>query len=96
MSPGGKYAGYTPIFQGDNAGPHEEDQYLTFVREHCASKLCDWGTQAPQMPHMNVLDFLVFTCMSRRHAATEMKQKGKHVLPDNEIWEIALEVWEKL
>ena len=30
--PGVKYSGYTPIFQGDNAGTHEEDQYLTFVR----------------------------------------------------------------
>ena len=93
MSPGGKYARYTPIFQGDNDVPHKEDQYLTFVREHCANKGWNWELQ---MPHMNVLDLSVFPCMSRRHATTARKQKGKHVLSENEIREIALEVWEKL
>jgi hypothetical protein len=42
ISLGGKYFGYTPIFQGDNAGPHEEVQYLTFVREYCANKGWYW------------------------------------------------------
>jgi hypothetical protein len=48
------------------------------------------------MPHMNVLDLSLFPCMSRRHSAMARKQKGKHVLSENEIWETALEVWEKL
>ena len=96
MSPGGKYAGYNPIFQGDNSGPHEEDQYLTFVREHCTSKGWHWEPQALHMPHMNVLDLSVYTCMSRRHAATARKHKGKHVISKNYIWEIALEAWEKM
>ena len=45
--PGVKYSGDTPIFQGDNAGPHKEDQYLAFVRYNCASKGWNWDPQAP-------------------------------------------------
>eukprot|EP00957_Ditylum_brightwellii_P018842 1415873-Ditylum_brightwellii.AAC.3 len=25
VSPGKKYEGYTPMFQGDNAGPHQDE-----------------------------------------------------------------------
>ena len=27
VGPGGKYEGYLPVFQGDNAGPHEDTSY---------------------------------------------------------------------
>ena len=83
MSPGGNYEGRTPIFQGENSGPQEGDQYLTLVREHCAIKGWYWESQDPQMAHMNVLNLSVFNCMSQRHAATARKQKGKHVLSKN-------------
>ena len=63
VSPGEKYAGYNPIFQGKNSGPHEEDQYPTFVRGHYASKGWHCELQSPQMTHMNLLDLSVFSCM---------------------------------
>ncbi len=28
----GKYAGYTPIFQGDNAGPDQDSKFLNGVK----------------------------------------------------------------
>ena len=31
VGPGGKYEGYKVIFQGDNAGPHREQAYLTLL-----------------------------------------------------------------
>lgn len=96
VSEGGEYAGYTPVFQGDNAGPHEETKYLEYVRGYCAANGWHWEPQAPQMPHMNVLDLSVFPCMSRRHCSVARRRKGLRVLKENEIWETAEEVWDGL
>jgi hypothetical protein len=38
VGPGGKYEDYVPIFQGDNAGPHQEDRYLKFVTDYCSQR----------------------------------------------------------
>jgi hypothetical protein len=58
VRPGGRFAGYTPIIQGNNAGPHNDGEYLRFVNEYCETRSRHWKPQAPQMPHtcMNVLD----------------------------------------
>jgi hypothetical protein len=93
---GAAYEGYTPVFQGDNAGPHEETKYLEFVRGYCLAKGWHWEPQAPQMPHVNVLDLSVFPCMSRRHCSLARKRKGLRVLKENEIWDAAVEVWDGL
>jgi hypothetical protein len=61
---GGKYAGYIPIIQGDNAGPHQDAAYLRGVKGYCEQKGWHWEPQAAQMPHMNVLDLSVFTLQS--------------------------------
>jgi hypothetical protein len=37
VGPGGEYEGFIPIFQGDNAGPHEDATYKNFVEGHCAA-----------------------------------------------------------
>ena len=29
---GGKYEGYLPVWQGDNADPHVEQSFLTFLK----------------------------------------------------------------
>jgi hypothetical protein len=64
----GKYAGYTPIFEGDKAGPHQDSKLLNGVKGYCGEqKGWHWQPQAVQMPHMNVLDLSVFPCMSKRH-----------------------------
>jgi hypothetical protein len=64
---GGEFDGYTPIFQGDNAGPHQDKAHIKFVTEYCTEKGWHWEPQAAQMPHMNVLDLSVFPSMSRSH-----------------------------
>jgi hypothetical protein len=35
----GKYAGYTPIFQGDNAGPDQDSKFLYGVTGYCEKRL---------------------------------------------------------
>ena len=40
VGPGGKYEGYKVIFQGDNAGPHQEQAYFDFVASSHACRGC--------------------------------------------------------
>jgi hypothetical protein len=92
----GKYAGYTPIFQGDNAGPHQDGKFLNGVKGYCEQKGWHWEPQAAQMPHMNVLDLSVFPCMSRRHSSKCRESGGLKVLSEAEIWTNAESVWKEL
>jgi len=64
---GGKYEGYRPIFQGDNAGPHRDVTFMKYVVDYCERFGWYWEPQGPQMPHINVLDLAVFSKMSRNH-----------------------------
>jgi hypothetical protein len=96
VGPGGEYEGYTVIIQGDNAGPHGESAYINFVTEYCASKGWHWEPQAPQMPHMNVLDLSVFPGMLRRHCNLARDRGGLNVLKEDEIWAAANDVWHEL
>ena len=93
---GGEYEGYTPIFQGDNAGPHQEVKYVKFVTDYCSQRGWYWEPQAPQMPHINVLDLSVFPAMSRRHTALARARGGLCVLKEDEIWAAAEQVWHDL
>ena len=96
VGPGGKYEGYTPIIQGDNAGPHQDATFLNLVKQHCAQKGWHWEPQAAQMPDMNVLDLSVFPSMSRRHIQKCREVGGLKVLSQDEIWDNALAVWNAL
>ena len=96
VGPGGDFEGYTPIFQGDNAGPHQDKPFMKFVTEYCEEKGWHWEPQAAQMPHMNVLDLSVFPCMSRRHIAKAREVGGLRVLSENDIWSCAQDVWNEL
>ena len=96
VGPGGKFEGHTPIFQGDNAGPHAEADFVAFVKEYCRRKGWHWEPQAPQMPHMNVLDLSVFPNMSKRHTQLSRDREGLKVLSEDEIWEAAEKVWRSL
>jgi hypothetical protein len=60
VKPGGEYAGYVPIIQGDNAGPHQDDDSVSFCKNFCSDNGWHWQPQAPQMPYMNNLDLAVF------------------------------------
>ena len=94
--PGGKFSGYTPVIQGDNAGPHTDAKFGNFVRNHCKDKGWLWEPQGPQMPHINVLDLAVFPAMSRRHCNLSRSLHGTRVLREDEIWNAAVKVWEEL
>jgi len=96
VGPSGKFEGYTPIIQGDNAGPHAEESFIQFVEGYCEAMGWHWEPQAPQMPHMNVLDLSVFPCMSKRHTALSRSHEGLKVLGEDEIWAAAEEVWMRL
>ncbi len=64
VGPGGEYEGYVPVFQGDNAGPHQDGTFKQYVEDQCRERGWKWEPQAPQMPHMNNLDLAVFPAMS--------------------------------
>ena len=48
------------------------------------------------MPHVNVLDLVVFPSMSKRHSHLARAKHGNRVLKEDEIWDTALQVWENL
>mmetsp|Transcript_26210 Transcript_26210/g.32313 ORF Transcript_26210/g.32313 Transcript_26210/m.32313 type:complete len:211 (+) Transcript_26210:515-1147(+) len=93
---GGKFEGYLPIIQGDNAGPHEDAKFKNYVNKECEEKGWLWEPQGPQMPHMNVLDLAVFPAMSRRHSHLCRAKNGMKVLKEDDIWDCAQTVWEEL
>jgi hypothetical protein len=91
----GLYEGCTPIIQWDkNAGPHEEEEYLKFMRAYCKERSWHLEPQAQQMPHMNNLDVLVFPMMSKQHDKEVDREYagGLHVLKEDEIWATAEKV----
>ena len=96
VGPGGKFEGYTPVFQGDNAGPHAEKEFVAFVEEYCRKKGWHWEPQAPQMLHMNVLDLFIFPNMSKQHTDLTRDREGLKVLSEDQIWTAAEEVWMEL
>jgi hypothetical protein len=76
---GQRYHGYKEIFQGDNAGPHQDAKFLREIKDYCGKKQ-NWylEPQAAQMPHMNVLNLSVFPCMSSRNTEAS---RGRQVVP---------------
>ena len=42
-SVGGTWYGYTPVIQGDNAGPHCDFKFKRFVEDHCRAKGWLWA-----------------------------------------------------
>ena len=92
----GKYEGRKVVYQGDGAGPHVESTFLQFIREGCECEGWAWEPQAAQIPNLNVLDLAVFPCILKRHCSLSHQKGGLHVLKEDEIWNIAQEVWKKL
>jgi hypothetical protein len=95
VGPGGRYEGYIPVFQGDNAGPHQDATFKRCVEDQCSEKGWKWEPQAPQMPHMNNLDLAVFPAMSKRHSDL-LAEHGNTVAACDTIWEAAEKVWKGL
>jgi len=95
VKPGGKFAGYKPVFQGDRAGPHIEDKFLKYVTDECEKRKWLWEPQAPQMPHLNANDLGAFPAMSKRH--TRLTRESGSMVPSKQvIWNAAVQVWNTL
>jgi hypothetical protein len=97
VGPGGLYEGYLPIFQGDNAGPHEDSTFKSHAVVECKKQSWKWEPQAPQMPHMNVLDLVVFPAMSKKHSKIcSMYTNSAVLVPVKRIWETCQSVFDAL
>jgi hypothetical protein len=95
VGPGGRFQGYTVIIQGDQAGPHEEDEFVWYMRLLCVRRGWCFEPQSPQSPHLNNLDLAVFPAMSTRHSILSRK-KGLRVMNKEEVWDAAMQVWNEL
>ena len=89
VGPGGEWAGYTPIFQWDGAGPHTAKALVKYATEYCAKAGWGWEPQSSQCPYLNVLDLLVFPALSKRHSDLLRQYSGKAVAPPDRIYEAA-------
>jgi hypothetical protein len=76
VGPGGKYEGYIPVMQGDNAGPHEDATYKDWFTGYCEEQGWYWEPQAPQMPHMNNLDLSVHVQDAQQSFEAVLEQDG--------------------
>jgi len=92
---GGRFEGYTPVIQGDNAGPHVEKTFKTRIESYCNERGWLWEPQSSQMPQMNVCDLAIFPAMSKRHTHTVGKSCKSMASPDV-IWNCANNVWSSL
>jgi hypothetical protein len=93
VGPGGPYEGYTVVLQGDNASPHTEGNFGTEMKRYFDER--GWymfNDQAPQGPHFNVRDLLVFPMMSCRVSHVLMEGNSTCSKPDA-TWDAAWEVW---
>jgi hypothetical protein len=73
-----------PRMQGDNAGPHQDGDFVRFCKNYCAENGWYWQSQAPQMPYN--LDLAVFSSMSWHHNVLLQQSAANMVQPDK-IWE---------
>jgi hypothetical protein len=95
VKPGGRFAGYIPVFQGDSAGPHRDAKFRKFVLDFCKSKGWLWHDQGPQMPHANTCDLSIFPAISRSHSHL-LRCHGSTVASVEAIKDAADVCWRKL
>jgi hypothetical protein len=96
VAPGGQFAGYQVVLQGDQAGPHEEGAFVKSLLDLITPLGWLLEPQAPQMPHANNLDLSVFPAMSKRHSALTRESGGTKVLKPDKIWAAAMDVYRDL
>ena len=96
VGPGGQFAGYTPVLQGDQAGPHQDSRFNTELTKLIQPLGWLYEPQAPQMPHANNLDLAVFPAMSKRHSALTRECHSTKVLKKDEIFDAAVKVFNEL
>jgi hypothetical protein len=81
-------AGATVVHQEDNAGPHKEDDYATWLQEQFDARGWKLELQAPQGPYTNVLDLQLFPCVSKRHSELLQLYCNSEASYDK-IWNVA-------
>ena len=84
VGPGGKFEGYLPVWQGDNAGPRFETNSLTFLHVFFAREGWEMEPHAAQMPHINTKDLAIFPAMPRQHTTLAQVKGGLSVLKEEE------------
>lgn len=95
VGPDGAYEGYIPVFQGDNAGPHQDGAFFQYCTSICEEQGWHWEPQAPQMPFMNNLDLAIFPAMSKKHGEV-LRNYSSKVAPEDDIYTAAETVWKDL
>ena len=63
---GGPLEGFKVKFQDDGAGCHQERTYVKYLTDLFSTRGWYFTRQPPQSPLTNVLDLLVFPCLSKR------------------------------
>ena len=89
---GGKYENYQVVFQEDNAGPHQEGNYSSWLESEFSKRGWMVRLQAPQGPYTNPLDLALFPGMSKRHSE-QLQLKNNTVATKEAIWSTILQVW---
>lgn len=93
VGPGGEWAGYTPIFQWDGAGPHTAKALVKYATEYCAKVGWGWEPQSSQCPYLNVLDLLVFPLLSKKHSDLLRQYSAAAPAPADVIYSTAEKVF---
>jgi hypothetical protein len=78
-----------PIIKGNNAGPHQDGNFVRFCKNYCADNGWHWQSQAPQMPYImnNLLDLLgvLFPASTSRHHNVLLPQSATNVVQSDRI-----------
>jgi hypothetical protein len=92
VKPGRPCDGAIVVQQEDNAGPHIDKVYKTWLQE----QFDIWGWklehQAPQGPYTNMLDLQMFPAMSKRHSEL-LQMYSNNETNAERIWKVAQQVW---
>ena len=89
----GPCAGAIVCHQEDNAGPHKEGNFHTWLEAEFKKRNWQLELQAPQGPYTNVLDLQLFPAMSKRHSTLLQLYNDAEASKDK-TWRVAKQVWE--
>jgi hypothetical protein len=87
----GPCAGAIVCHQEDNAGPHKEGNFHSWLEAEFKKRNWQLELQAPQGPYTNVLDLQLFPAMSKRHST--LLQLFSDAEASKE-WCVATQVWD--
>jgi hypothetical protein len=77
--------------QEDNAGPHKEGNFHSWLEAEFKKQNWRLQLQAPQGPYTNVLDLQLFPAMSKRHSTLLQLYSDAEASKDK-TWRVAKQV----